>query len=208
MLISFDFLCDKYGFTPKGILHIGAHEMEESVDYLKHDIQDIIWIEGNPDLVNSGLNKISGSPNQKILHGLIYSEDDIEMEFKITNNSQSSSILDFGKHNEYHPYVTFVKSIQMKTIRVDSILEKNDICTGTFDFVNLDIQGVELQALKGFGKYIDQVKYIYTEINTGEVYKGNDSLEDIDTYLSSFGFERVEINITPFEWGDAFYIKK
>jgi hypothetical protein len=66
----------------------------------------------------------------------------------------------------------------------------------------------ELQALKGFGKYIDQVKYIYTEINTGEVYKGNDSLEDIDTYLSSFGFERVEINITPFEWGDAFYIKK
>jgi FkbM family methyltransferase len=207
MLISFDSLCEKYKFTPKGILHIGAHEMEESKDYLKRNIGNIIWIEGNPELVNDGFSRISDSPNQMILHGLIYSEDGIDKEFKITNNSQSSSILDFGKHKEYHPHVSFVKSIQMHTTRVDSLLLKNSINTGTFDFVNLDIQGVELQALKGFGKYLDQVKYIYTEINTGEVYKGNDSLEDMDIFLEDLGFKRVETEMTPFEWGDAFYIK-
>ena len=208
MLISFDSLCEKYKFIPKGILHIGAHEMEESKDYLKYNIDNIIWVEGNPELVNSGLDKISSSPNQVILHGIIYSEDDIDIEFKITNNSQSSSILEFGKHKEYHPQVSFVKSIQMKTTRVDNLLSKNNIPVGNFDFVNLDIQGVELQALKGFGKYFEQVKYIYTEVNTGEVYVNNDSMDQMDEFLNSYGFDRVETRITEFEWGDAFYIKK
>ena len=208
MLISFDSLCEKYKFIPKGILHIGAHEMEESKDYLKYNIDNIIWVEGNPELVNSGLDKISSSPNQVILHGIIYSEDDLDIEFKITNNSQSSSILEFGKHKEYHPQVSFVKSMQMKTTRVDNLLSKNNIPVGNFDFVNLDIQGVELQALKGFGKYFEQVKYIYTEVNTGEVYVNNDSMDQMDEFLNSYGFDRVETRITEFEWGDAFYIKK
>jgi FkbM family methyltransferase len=207
MLISFNSLCEKYKFVPKGILHIGAHEMEEASDYTKYNIDRIIWVEGNPELVESALNKISYSPNQCILHGLVYSEDDLEIDFKITNNSQSSSILDFGKHSQYHPHVTFVKSIKMKTTRVDSLLKKNGVNPGEFDFVNLDIQGVELQALKGFGEYMESVKYIYTEVNTGEVYVNNDSIGQIDNFLGNLGFSRMETKITEFEWGDAFYIR-
>ena len=30
----------------------------------------------------------------------------------------------------------------------------------------------------------------------------------MDDFLNTKGFERVETSITPFEWGDAFYIKK
>ena len=96
----------------------------------------------------------------------------------------------------------------MKTARVDNLLSKNNIPVGNFDFGNLDIQGVELQALKGFGKYFEQVKYIYTEVNTGEVYVNNDSMDQMDEFLNSYGFDRVETRITEFEWGDAFYIKK
>ena len=95
----------------------------------------------------------------------------------------------------------------MTTTRVDSLFDKNGINPEEFDFVNLDIQGVELQALKGFGRYLDNIKYIYTEVNSGEVYKNNDSIEDLDLFLSGFGFKRVETEMTPFEWGDAFYIR-
>jgi FkbM family methyltransferase len=208
MLISFSSLCEKYKFVPNGILHIGAHEMEEALDYAKYHIENIIWVEGNPDLVKSGLSKISNTKGQTLLHGLVYSEDDIDIQFKITNNSQSSSILDFGKHKEYHPQVSFVKSIQLKTTRIDSLLKKNNFNPGQFDFVNLDIQGVELQALKGFGEYLGPVKYIYTEVNTGEVYINNDSMDQMDKFLENLGFSRVETRITEFEWGDVFYIKQ
>lgn len=207
MLIKFSHLLEKYEFTPIGILHIGAHEMEERKDYISHGIKNICWVEGNAELVERGTEKID--PNyEKLLHGLIYSEDDKVFEFKITNNSQSSSILEFGTHKQNHPQVEFVNSIRMSSTTIETLLSKNMVSVGDFDFVNLDIQGVELQALKGFGEYLDPVKYIYTEINVGQVYEGNDTVEEMDHFLGDLGFYRVETNLTEYSWGDAFYIKK
>jgi FkbM family methyltransferase len=175
-------------------------------NYLSMGVSKIIWVEGNLDLVAKNAHRVDGK-FQKLLSALVYSEDGKEVEFKITNNLQSSSILEFGKHKEYHPHVKLTETRKMTTTRVDSLLEKNRICPEEFDFVNLDIQGVELQALKGFGKYLDGVKYIYTEVNSGEVYKGNDFIEDLDNFLNEFGFVRKETQMTHFEWGDAFYIR-
>jgi len=206
MLIEFSYLCQKYQFIPKGIIHIGAHDLEEMGQYLSRGVYKTVWVEGNPDLVARNASRVDGT-NQKLLFGLVYSEDGKEVDFNITNNLQSSSILEFGKHKEYHPHVDLVESRRMTTTRVDSLFDKNGINPEEFDFVNLDIQGVELQALKGFGRYLDNIKYIYTEVNSGEVYKNNDSIEDLDLFLSGFGFKRVETEMTPFEWGDAFYIR-
>lgn len=206
MLIDFSYLCKKYNFIPKGILHIGAHDLEEMSSYHSQGVFNIVWIEGNPDLVSRNFHRVDGT-RQKLLSALVYSENDKEVDFNITNNLQSSSILEFGKHKEYHPHVDLVEIRKMKTTRVDTLLEKNEVSPSDFDFVNLDIQGVELQALRGFGKYLEGVKYIYTEVNSGEVYKGNDSILDLDNFLSEFGFKRVETEMTPFEWGDAFYTR-
>jgi FkbM family methyltransferase len=206
MLIKFKNLCNKYNFVPKGIVHLGAHELEEMPDYQEFGIKRVIWVEGNPSLIESGTNKIKGT-EQLLFHGLIYDEDNVELDFHITNNMQSSSILKFGKHKEYHPTVNVVEVMKLKSIRVDTLLKENNIGMTEFDFVNLDIQGVELKALKSFGTYLDNVKYIYTEVNSGQVYENNDLISDLDFFLSERGFRRAETEMTPFEWGDAFYIK-
>lgn len=206
MLIEFSHLCRKYGFIPKGIIHIGAHDLEELPAYISQGVSRTVWIEGNPDLVQKNLGKIDGEKHQ-LFHGLVYSEDGLDLEFKITNNSQSSSVLDFSKHEHYHPHVKFIESRVIKSITVKTLLQRNQISPGDFDFANLDIQGVEMKALMGFGEYMDNIKYIYTEVNSGEVYKGNDTIIDLDNYLSGLGFKRVETEMSPFEWGDAFYIR-
>lgn len=208
MLIPYPDLISKYSFKPKGILHVGAHELEERSDYLASGVEKIIWVEGNPSLVERAQGILKNSNREKVLNGLIHSESDLEVDFKITNNSQSSSILEFGKHKLHHPHVNFIQNLKMKTITLYDLLEKESIPRGEFDFINLDIQGLELQALKGLGDYFFDLKYIYSEINTSEVYKNNDTLDQIDSYLSQFGFSRVEICITEYEWGDAFYLKK
>ena len=57
-------------------------------------------------------------------------------------------------------------------------------------------------------KYLQYVDYIYTEVNTEDVYKGCDRMKDIDEYLSKFGFQRAATHvISQVGWGDAFYIK-
>lgn len=206
MLIKFSDICSKYKIEPRGIIHVGACQMEEIEDYKSQGIKNVIWIEGNPELVRLNSDR-ARSEGHILIEGLIYDEDDIEMEFNITNNIQSSSILKFKKHSEYHPHVSVEKTIKLRTQKLGTLLEKNNINPISFDFLNLDIQGVELKALKGMGKYLENVKYIYTEINSGEVYKENDRVEDIDFFLENIGFKRVETEMTPFEWGDAFYIR-
>ena len=206
MLISLSTLCEKYKFIPSGVLHIGAHELEEMESYLSLGVDNIIWLEGNQDLVDKNSEKIAGT-NQVIISSVVYSEDGLEMDFNITNNMQSSSLLEFDKHKDYHPSVVIERIVKVKTSRVDTILEKNKIEKDRFDFVNLDIQGVEMKALSGFGDYLNSVKYIYTEVNTGSVYKNNDLLDDLDIFLEKLGFNRVETFMTDYEWGDAFYIR-
>jgi FkbM family methyltransferase len=206
MLIKFKDLCKNYGFLPRGIIHVGAHELEELPDYIGEGVNKIIWIEGNPDIVEANKSKVDGI-DQILLNALIWEEDGLDLSFNITNNLQSSSILKMDKHTQYHPHVTVDRTITLPSITLSSLLESIEFDPALYNFMNLDIQGVELRALKGFKKYLNGIDYIYTEVNSGSVYAGNDTIESIDEYLVNFGFVRVETILTDFEWGDAFYKK-
>ena len=77
-----------------------------------------------------------------------------------------------------------------------------------YNMLNLDLQGVELRALKSMGDYIDSIDYVYTEINDQMVYEGNDLLADLEEYLSSKGLYRAGIHLLgEVGWGDAFYVR-
>jgi hypothetical protein len=79
----------------------------------------------------------------------------------------------------------------------------------SYNFINLDIQGVELKALKSMESYLNNVDYVYTEVNSDYVYEGCGLIGEIDEYLLNFGLHRVETQWAgDFRWGDAFYIRK
>jgi hypothetical protein len=120
MLISLHELIKKYNIQIKGILHVGAHECEELNDYEIYITRDkILWVEGMPNKVDFCKQKF---PNVLIENAVI--SDKIEqVVFNISNNGQSSSILDFGLHSIYHPDVVYVKSYNVETK-----LLKNIIC--------------------------------------------------------------------------------
>ena len=204
MLIEFKDIVAKYG-KPKGIIHIGAHKMEEREDYLASDIKDIIWIEANPELVK--LNQSSTSPSERVFECAISDVDNQNYDFNLTNNGESSSILDLYLHKIHHPHIHVTETIKVKSKRIDTLIEQNSINIEDYDFVNIDIQGAELLALKGFGDYLRSVKYIYTEVNTNFLYKDCCLINEIDEFLSDFSFERKETFMTQYEWGDALYVK-
>lgn len=203
----------KYKIKVKGILHVGAHKCEELKSYLKLGVkmENIYWIEAQPELVYS--NKIN-NPSIKIYQAVIDEEDDKELVFNITKNdetgdSQSSSILEFGSHETSHPQVKMVDKKIMKTSRLETVIERKYIDMEEVNFINLDIQGVELRALKSMEKYLQNIDYIYTEVNTEEVYKNCDQMDDLTEYLKKFDFKLVDSRIyKQYGWGDAFYVKE
>jgi FkbM family methyltransferase len=208
MLINIQKLIKNFNIQISGILHIGAHECEELNDYnnVGVDNSNIYWVEAMQDKVNLCKNKYIGI---NIYQAVIDEYDNKNITFNITNNGQSSSILELGSHKTSHPDVHIISKKQMVTTRMDTLIELNNIPIEKLNFVNLDIQGVELRALKSMEKYLQHIKYIYTEVNTEQVYKECNLIGDIDEYLKKFGFIRVAQHIyKQFGWGDAFYIKK
>jgi len=200
MLISLDDLVKKYNINFKGILHVGAHECEEIADYDKYISRDkMLWIEAMKDKVDFCKEKYPGIHIEQA----VISDKIEKVTFNISNNGQSSSILDFGLHSHFHPHVIFVNSIEIETKLLKDIICNYDI---DYNFLNLDIQGVELRALKSMEEYLSKIDYIYTEVNSDYVYKDCNLVTEIDDYLKEFGFDRVEtIWYGDCRWGDAFY---
>ena len=207
MLISTEQLIQKFGMTINGVLHLGAHQAEEASDYQKAGVKKVIWIEGNPELMPVLETELKKYPNQIAYNVLVSDNDEQTVNFKVTNNFQSSSILEFGTHKDSHPGINVHHTLSLKTQRLDNYFEKNKISITECDFLNIDLQGAELLALKGLGDKLDGIKYIYTEINVGNVYIGCATLYQLDKFLHQKGFQRVALKLTKWQWGDAFYIK-
>ena len=186
----------------KGIIHIGAHKLEELAAYQRHYVQDIIWIEAQKAIVDSQ-KRIH--PTAQIYQLAVSDKDDEVLAFHITNNGESSSLLEFGTHALEHPHVHVVQTVQVTTSRLDTWIRKNNIAIEKYNFVNLDIQGVELKALIGLGEYIRFFDYVYVEVNEKELYKGCALIPEVDRFLEALGFQRVRIKITRHGWGDALY---
>jgi len=185
----------------KGILHIGAHMCEEASLYhsIGIDDKDILWIEGNPDIIDK---------NQKnIINAVINDIDNQSVTFIITNNIESSSILELYTHKQEHPHIHEIQRRMVNTITLNSLYEQKQIPYDRYDFINIDIQGAELKALKGATKILPHVNAIYAEVNVKELYKGCGLMHEIDNYLEGYGFKRIATKILEYGWGDALYLR-
>lgn len=192
--------------TPiKGCIHIGAHHGEEKQIYIENNINNVIWIEANPEYENI-IKEKTNNEDLVIIRGVGNTKRTVN--FNISNNGQSSSILDLELHKVMHPDVFYVKSIEINEDRMVNIIEEFGINIDEYNFLNLDIQGYELEAIKGFDTLIQKFDYIYTEVNSGPLYSNCALMPDIDDYLSNYGFIRIETSMTPYSWGDAIYVKK
>jgi FkbM family methyltransferase len=207
MLISYEQIRDileKYNIQITGAFHVGAHECEELSFYHSLGLkpEDVIWVEAIPHKIKEAKDR--NIPN--IYHAVVTDKDDDIIDFNISNNGQSSSVLEFGTHSQEHPWVVYTDKISLQSITINSFFERNSLDGSIYNFWNFDIQGAELMALKGATKFIPYAKAIYLEVNEKELYKGCGLIGEIDEFLSTYGFKRILTNITTHGWGDALYI--
>jgi FkbM family methyltransferase len=206
MLIPIYELVDKFNSRITGIVHIGAHECEEMGDYKLVGIppERTIWFEAQANLVNK-YKQIY--PTAQIYQAALSDIDDQVRQLIITNNIMSSSLLELKEHLVEHPHVQEIRRDTVVTNTFKTFVKKNHLDLTGYNFINLDIQGLELQVIKGMEELLDQFEYIYMEVNTKELYAGCALLPEIDEYLAGRGFKRVDIRMTPYGWGDAMYIR-
>ena len=206
MLIEFSNL-SKYGITPRGVIHVGMHKAEEYAIYKTANVQKICFIEANPKLCEySSMYVIGKDSTTDIINAAISDVGGQEVELKITNNFESSSILDLKEHSKIYPHIVEVERIKMKTNTLDQVIGYYKEDVNLFNVLNLDIQGVELRAMKGLTNW-SNIEAVFTEVNYKEMYAGCNLIDEITEFLSCKGFKKAEEVDTGCGWGDALYIK-
>ncbi len=213
MYVSVKKIIKEYNLNIKGIIHIGACRGEEIFSYYRNGIKKVVLIEANSNLI-TGL-KFKRFIYNKLLNMDIEIENfaasnEIGKKIKlyIANNTQSSSILKLGKHSDLYPEVKYIKEIDIFTDTINNIFERK-YNIDEYNFMNLDIQGAELLALKGSDKILNHIDAIYTEVNLDEIYLNCVKIDELDKYLENFGFHRVLLETPDSDlWGDALYLKK
>lgn len=203
MLISFTNLKKKYNMNISGIIHVGGHHGEEISEYVHTGIQDIVIfepLESNFNVLFRNVNDLNANiVGHQVALGSI--EKEVEM-YVSSNDGLSSSVLKPKVHLTQYRDITFnqIEKVEMQTL--------DSYGYSGYNFINMDVQGYELEVLKGAQKTLEYIDYVYCEVNRDEVYEGNAYIEEIDEFLSSYNMERVETEWTGETWGDALYIRK
>ena len=171
-----------------GVIHVGASFGQECKLY-DHYNQNVIWIEPIPDVFFELKKNVKKFNKQNCYNYLVTDIDDKEYDFKITNNSLSSSIFSLEEHKKMWPEVEFSHSISLRSITLNNLISKENIDLNNYDTLIIDTQGSELLVLKGLGENIKNFKYIKVEACNFKSYDGGCTDEEILSYMTNHNFK-------------------
>tara|TARA_Y100000741_G_C18230325_1_gene549520 strand:- start:542 stop:1231 length:690 start_codon:yes stop_codon:yes gene_type:complete len=204
--MKLEFLVNNYNIISQGIAHIGGWKCEEVHKYKKlfGDIP-VVFVEPNNKLkpfIDENLKYYKKVRCEYVALGNKDSQVFLNLNFSNPDNDdigQSSSVLE----PLLHPPIG-TRKVEVEMTTADKLFKEDNV-----DFLSIDVQGYELEVLKGAEKLLNQVNYVITEVNKTEQYKGCVLIDELDDYLNRFGFLRMETEwwVGDGDWGDAFYIK-
>lgn len=204
MILDLKALYGKYNMKVTGVIHIGAHFGEEHKTYKELGIQDICYFEPVNKTFNE-LKKRVGDDAQLFKYALGNENKMMKMFVEDADAYGCSSLLEPSDNYKNIPF-TFGEEVEMR--RLDDI----EYDFSNFNFINLDVQGYELEVLKGGENLLENVDYIMSEVNriTPQKpleYKDCALVEELIEFLEKYEFKLVEVNWAGVSWGDGFFIK-
>lgn len=118
-------------------------------------------------------------------------------DFYINQFAAANSLLPRPENERrYYPTKALPKDvIQVDTISIDQFADENNI--SEIDVLKFDIQGGELEALKGAIKLLEaqKIKVIYSEILFVHLYEQNPLFKDVWDFLEGYNYSLYDFSI-------------
>lgn len=183
----------------KSLVHVGSNDGRE----YKGTLRPTVLIEAWGDICLQAREMHAGNPNIAIGNFVVGSKRGKTVMWRSDNNAESSSVLKPKDHLAMFPNIKFERCmIAMPVVPLDEIVDDLDC-----DELVIDVQGYELEVLKGATETLKTVEKIRIEVNRGEVYEGCAQFDDVVDFLGEKGFKLDSVNWYKPEWGDAVFIK-
>lgn len=210
-MLDWNYLVDKYDFAHRitGVVHCGAHEVEERDAYSALDIP-VWWIEANPQLIPEIEARLVDYPKQQIIQALLADKAGQDMTFHISGPGYrgSSSVLEWGTHRTFSP-LDWVDHVKLTSTTLNDLWLAHNGFPGA-NMAVTDLQGLDGAVLSAAGCLLEQCQYVYMECNRAQVYQGCMEIDEVDRMLGDVdpgpGFRRVETHwVGDQDWGDCLF---
>jgi len=175
----------KFIRTSGSILHIGAHLGEEQQAYKAMGFYEIAWVEAQPEIFAQLVKKVDP---KFCLEAAVWSERKI-LQLNISSNSVSTSLFEFSADTPWKELKT-VDKIEVKTITLKDTVDQF-VSRGLLQekfFLLLDIQGAELEVLKGLKRVSKKIYAISCEVSIKSTYKNAARRREIIWLLLKYRF--------------------
>lgn len=197
----------RYRIAPCGVIHVGAHKGEEVDLYRKIGFPRILLIEPLPECHSFIVAKIEGSRDATCVKCAVGSYNGTAL-LRVTNEPQSSSLLELAGHRALYPGIVETEQVEVEVRTLDALLVEIGHSSRGYNFLNMDIQGMEGEVLESSQTWHD-MDAILLERSKSELYLGQQIETEVDAILDQAGFVLVaEDHTYSKEWGDGMFVKR
>jgi FkbM family methyltransferase len=198
--------------NPKIIFDVGMHHGKTTQEYLEVFPDAYIYgFEAEHQNFLIGKKMLDGYQSRLTLTESAVSNICGKVQLNINTHDGTHSILDIGKQQYWSGLVTTKKREEVSSVTLDNYCNINDI--KHIDILKMDIQGAELEALKGAKKLLlkNKITMIVAEVEFRELYKTQPLYEDIAIYLRTYGYRLVGFYDSQhvggaLSWADAIFL--
>lgn len=174
--------------TDPVVLDIGANRGEESRAMLREFPRGTVHAFEPSARCFADLEGLGASEPRLRPHRMAVGARDGVATLLETQSDVLSSLLPLTELGEEHFGVRgeVRERVDVPCVRLDTWARRNGI--ERIDFIKIDVQGSELDVLKGLGDLLDGVRAIYSEAQILQEYVGAATLTDLDLFLRERGF--------------------
>jgi FkbM family methyltransferase len=211
MQLDIALLQKQYGLDPRTttLIHVGASLCQEASYYENFNFKQVIWIEALKEIADKARKEIAQFKNQHIVNALCLAESGRLVSMNVSsNNSESSSVLEPLRHKDVFRDIVFQNSglNPIESTTLDNVIEITEK-TPHYILV-LDVQGAELEVLKGALRTMERSLFILCEVSAISLYKNQVLVADLVNFLESVDFKLLMHDISLGRaFGDALFRK-
>jgi FkbM family methyltransferase len=122
------------------------------------------------------------------LHRCAAGTSAMTMDINVSNHPDSSSLLPISdQQSQLFPGTQKASVEQVRVVRIDDELPV-DALSGPI-LIKLDVQGFELEALKGMPRLLARASWVYVEVSFMTLYEGQPLADEICAWLAENGFK-------------------
>lgn len=199
-----------FGFKVRGVIHVGAHEGVEHELYNSMGIRRQLFIEPHPETFRRLASHVPNNAEVRLLNIACGAKPGRATMYETSgNDGASNSLLEPNAHlNEMHNIATS-GTVEIEVQPLDDAIPAANLQPKDFNIIVLDVQGFELEVLRGSVKTLTQhTDAIFCEIQRISLYRDGVLAPEIDAFMRQHGFERVMTQWMAASFGDGLYLRK